>query len=71
MAASRSPWSFALEWHGLERIWLRSRASDFELTALFCEQSAIIARVPVQGAESDGNRWLAAGEIALEDHDNW
>ena len=57
---------------GLETLRPRSRASDAELTRLFLEQSWIIAsEFLFKGRSVDSRRWLAQGEIALEDHDTW
>jgi hypothetical protein len=57
---------------GLETLRPRSRASDAELSRLFLEQGAILAReFLLKGRSLDSNRWLGASEIALENHDNW
>lgn len=57
---------------GLEALRPTSRASDAELTALVAGQARIIVReLLFKGRRMDVGRWLAAEQIALEDHDRW
>jgi hypothetical protein len=68
-----APGSFALRFApGLEQLQPRSRASDTELTRLFVEQSAIIAReVLFKGRPFDTNRLLTDETVMLGNQDNW
>ncbi len=68
-----APGSFALRFApGLEELQPRSRASDAELTRLFVEQSAIIAReVLFKGRPFDTNRLLTDETVMLGNQDNW
>ena len=68
-----APGSFALRFApGLEDLQPRSRASDTELTRLFVEQSAIIAReVLFKGRPLVTNRLLSDETVTLGNQDNW
>ncbi|TMH32570.1 MAG: hypothetical protein E6H66_13860 [Betaproteobacteria bacterium] len=70
---SVAPGSFALRFApGLEDLQPRSRASDTELTRLFVEQSAIIAReVLFKGRPLVTNRLLSDETVTLGNQDNW
>ncbi len=68
-----APGSFALRFApGLEDLQPRSRASDMELTRLFVEQSAIIAReVLFKGRPLDTNRLVSDETVMLGNQDTW